>query len=250
MQLKGRTDMNYLNLIWDDIKQGKNISLIITIIVALLLPILKYFVPSLDQHIPALTLAVLALLTNALLSNRHQLERLYSSNEELSKAGIRKAYEIIPDSVLNELYRTASKEICILWTWTSRIDPLSAGLIEAAKRGTKVRILLLNPKSSIASQRLIDLGFQQDSTRPEVALEGLLKEISSRQLKNIHIRFYNALPPFILYRADETLMMGTLWHGHGSSKGPHIEIRGLSSTLGSYAMDTYEQLWQGSSSSI
>jgi hypothetical protein len=82
--------MEYINLLWSDIKRGKNTSLIITIVISILLPILKYITPGLDQHIPALTLIVLALLANAMLVNRYQLEKLQNPTWELVKSGIKK----------------------------------------------------------------------------------------------------------------------------------------------------------------
>lgn len=199
--------MDYIKQVWHDFIQGKNTGLIITMVVAVTIPILKYFVPALDKHIPSLTLAVLALLANGLLTNRYQMEKLFYLNEKIAESGFKDIHNEHPGSQINKLFGNSKKEIRILWTWISEIDPLPPGLITAAKLGVKVRILLINPNSPTASQRLVDLGFERKSTRPQVALDGIMKIIQAEQLQDkMHIRFYDALPPFVLKSVDDTIL--------------------------------------------
>jgi hypothetical protein len=238
--------MDYLRMIWSDIRKGENIELIITIVIAIIAALLQYFVQDFNRYLPGITLAILAMLATAMLVNRYHLERLLGSNQILS-SGIKNVHDELPTQVLDDYYRKAKEEICVLWTWSSRIDPLQAGLLDAAKSGVKVRILLLQLDSEIASYRLIDQGFQPDSARPKVGFEGVLNEICANGLqKSIQIRFYDALPPFTLYKADDKLVMGIFWHGMGSSNGPHIEIHGLTTNFGKYGMDTFEKIWKRS----
>lgn len=240
--------MNYIKQVWNDFIQGKNTGLIITMVLAVTIPILKFFIPALDKHIPSLTLAVLALLANGLLLNRYQMEKLFYLNEKIAESGFKDIHNENPESRINKLFENSKREICILWTWNSQIDPLPTGLITAAKLGVKVRILLTKPNSPTASQRLVDLGFERKSTRPQIALDGIMKIIQAEQLQDkLHIRFYDALPPFILRSVDDTMFVGFLWYGAGSSKGPHIELRNTSK-IGQHITDTFEKIWDNSSS--
>lgn len=124
-------------------------------------------------------------------------------------------------------------------------NSISPGLIEAAKRGAAIKVLFMDLQSEILKQRLSDLGFSRDSTRPQTGLETVKATINKHQLKNsnLEMRFFNTLPPFPLYIVDELLLYGAYWHGHESNAGPFIEVHGRTSKIGWSLMDTFDKIW-------
>jgi len=236
--------MEDLQKVIDDIRQGKNISLYVTIIFSILFAILSIF-GGLQQYADSLTLAVLALVLNALVVNRRVLEKVYESRKGMSEAGILNAHADLPLDDLDEYFRKAKVEIRILQTYILNANSISPGLIEAAKRGVAIKVLFIDLQSDILKQRLLDLGFNRDSTRPQTGLETVKATIEKHKLNNSHIeiRFFNALPPFPLYVVDEILLYGAYWHGHESTSGPFIEVQGRSSKIGWDLIDTFDRLW-------
>jgi ABC-type uncharacterized transport system YnjBCD permease subunit len=66
--------MRLLSTIWDDLRQGENIDLYLTIIAALIISGLNVAGIAPATLLPAITLAVLALLAITNLVNRHKLD--------------------------------------------------------------------------------------------------------------------------------------------------------------------------------
>ena len=65
-----------LKRIWNDVRSGENLDVYLTITVALVLSILNILGVTLSDKLPAITLAVLALLAIASLVSRHRIEDL------------------------------------------------------------------------------------------------------------------------------------------------------------------------------
>lgn len=245
--------MRYLKQVLDDIRKGQNIDLYFTIAIAIVISILNVFAgSSLQSYIAPLTLAVLALLANAMLVNRHQINTIFQLSLELKDVGIRSAHSKYPENYLDEQFRNAKSGIWILGTWLTNWPPFQSGFIEAVKSGVPIQILLLDPNSIIAKQRSKDLGFEENSFRPVALFDQLKVFFKENNLRDsrIELRFYDRMPPFTLYAVDECLIMGIFWIGvgRGSSTGPHFEIYEKSSCFGSYSMETFYNIWNAATS--
>ena len=68
--------MRMLQQIWNDIRQGENVDLYLTVLVALALVGMNIAGWAPDSWLAPITLAVLALLAVSSLGNRHRLERV------------------------------------------------------------------------------------------------------------------------------------------------------------------------------
>jgi len=162
------------------------------------------------------------------------------------EGGIQSSWKEQPSEKLNEQMRKATKNIRILGTWIPGMNPLPFGAIDAAKRGVVTQILLLKPKSEITAQRTIDLRW--DKEKPIEAYKDLRRQLKQSGLlesPTIQVRFYEALPPFRIYMADEFMLMSYYWHPDGSSTGPHLEIFNNGSCyFGEYILKTFDNLWE------
>lgn len=206
-------------------------------------------------------LASLALVSFGTLATRNHLSSLKGSLDsldtkimaieenaqlkELSKLGIISAQKKQTFDYVDEKLQDAKEEICILETWLSGPEPLHPGLIKSIKRGVPVKILILNPNSKLAEQRLTDQQFTTSIGRPLVAFETLKATIQKNSLQdlNISIKLYDALPSFSLYMVDEWFLMGFFWHNRSSIMAPHLEIYGQNSVFGKYILETFDSLW-------
>lgn len=164
--------------------------------------------------------------------------------------GVKSVYKELDREFLRLNLRKAKNTICVLNTWLWSTDPIMWGALEnAGKQGVNIQILLLDPKSNVAKQRLADLGYSNTFVDTSHGLRKIKSVIKSGKLPadKLAVRLYTALPPFALYVADDWGLMGTFWHGRPSFDGPHIELDIKASLLGAYAMETYTILWNSAS---
>lgn len=187
--------------------------------------------------LPAI-LAVLALLAfsgiyNRKISNqlKDALEALndkiqgISDNEKLINFGVKGIFKNRPIDFLNEKYENATNSIRILHSWLESVS-LPVEIFEAAKKGVKVQILLLNPESQIAKLRAKSLGHGENSDRTRILLDGVINSIrkNSNESCNIELYLYEEIPPFSMYSIDKYIVMGLYWSGKASVSGPHFEV--------------------------
>lgn len=253
--------MKSIKAIFDDIKKGENLEVYLVILISFVVLAMDIFgLVKLDSLINVI-LAVLALLSLGTLSTRgtlmavrnsiskldEKIEKLEADipNREISEFGLNHIHKNQPNEYIDQKFRNAKNEICILETWIPGVNPLRSAFVEAVKLGTKARILIMDVDTEIAMQRLDDQDFPRSTARPRAAFEMLKAMIDKNELQKhkIEIRFYKALPPFSLYMADDWMTVGIFWHDGSSIEGPHFEIYGSSSMLGSHISKTYEKMW-------
>ncbi len=183
--------MRFLRKIWEDIKQGENLDLYLTVLAALILAILNLVGFALPSVINSFSLAILALLAVAMLGNRYRLDKLLES----SQLGI--------DQVLHQDFADIQKEI------TSRMENASDLLLIGAnlystiqmhylllenrlRTGKQVRILLVNPTSNaceiVAKRRYRPITTEQYASQVKSSLQTLaaLKKETSGNLE-LHV---------------------------------------------------------------
>lgn len=122
-----------------------------------------------EDKLQEITLMVLSLLAFGAIRQTELFNRFKESlhdlnSSTLSLSGIRNTYAGSPVHDFDQWCSTAKREIRLLHTWIPGPSPLPVGLFNAVKSNDKlvVKILLLNPNSKIALQRLQDLGHPQE----------------------------------------------------------------------------------------
>jgi transcriptional regulator with XRE-family HTH domain len=170
-------------------------------------------------------------------------------NESHGLVGVKSVHKDLDRIYLRSRWQEAKNSICILNTWLWTVDPLWATLERASMQGVNIQILLLDPRSDITKNRLLDLKYPIDSVSPLAGLERIKNSLERGKLSadKTEVRLYNALPPFALYTADDFGMLGIFWHDRFSSDGPLVELDIKTSLLGMYAMETYTVLWNSAS---
>lgn len=246
--------MKYIRRIFSDLSKGKNIGPYVLLLVAIPLAVFNIF-GKLQAYSVPVTLAILAILLNDAIGSNHRMEEfeerikeLPRSNRALVESGLVTMYSQrrtgTPVELMESRSDLAKESIRILQTWIPGMTPLPNGLIESAKRGVKIKILLLQPKSDIARQRALDM--QWNVNKPVEAFEDLiwvLKQKQIRHLPNVEVRFFNALPPFMIYSVDNWTLFSVYWHPDGSSTGPNIEVDSAQGYFGSYINRTFDTIW-------
>ena len=254
--------MKIFKNIADDLKNGQNVEIYLVFIISLFVLIFDIFGTIKIDRIIEAVLAILALLSFGTITTRRTLKSLNDSvqslneatkklnesmvNENFVKFGINDVLKDSSQDYIVSKFIEANNEIRIFSTWLLGVDPTPA-LITAAKRGVDIKILLMDPKSQIIKQRLCDIGFSEDSKRPSVSLETLRSSFKRNNvLDKVKIQFYNALPPFTLFMADDWMLLGIYWKGTGAFFGPNFEILRKSSEVGSKIIETFDLLWDES----
>ena len=234
-------------------KIRKELDLYLLLLLSAILVIVAHFGgDKVSAYQPAIVLSILILLVNVLIKNRDAVQALLQKidqvnvDQDLVKSGIVSVHPQMPYGQFEEKVKNAKREIIILQTWLKALNPISEGMIEAAARGVKIRILILNPNSEMARQRGVELGLERDSGRPKALFEGIRSAFKKHDLEGkVEVRMHERIPPFSLYLVDDWMMAGTYWHGRGSVSNPMLEIKGLDKDkLGWYYLDTFEEIWQ------
>ena len=133
--------MNILQTIWEDVKQGENIDLYVTIIIAVLLPILSLMNLAPTTWIPSITLTVLALLAITNLVNRHKLDKVIENQTPTQFF-----FEEYPEEDLNDIKN--AKELWLVgYHLSATIVKLSTVIEEKLSRKEKITVLLMDPNS-------------------------------------------------------------------------------------------------------
>lgn len=134
--------MKTLRQIWDDIRQGENIDLYLTILAALLFVILNLAGLAPDTFLAPLTLSVLALLAVTNLVNRHRMEALMEQKNLTLDDFFREEF---PPTYKADFENAA--EVWLVGVSLNRtVKTLYGKLEQKLKQGGRVRVLLVHPQ--------------------------------------------------------------------------------------------------------
>lgn len=239
--------MRFLKQVHRDVVSGKNITLYLTILVAIVLPALNFFGIWASYSAP-LTLAALGAIAAGLLVNRHELQLALASRRLEKVEGFIDSYREFPRESFNIRCKQARSKVLVLQTYIPGPKPVPEGIVNAAKAGLPVRMLLLSPESAIAAQRMLDVGFKGPDriNRFLVSVETIKKALRENGLAegSVEVKFYDCLPPFSMFAADNYIFIGMFWHGAENMAAPHIELQASASAFGEEALKTFEKIWE------
>jgi len=137
--------MKFLKKVWEEVKQGENLDLYLTVLIAIILAILNTFGLVLPSVINSFSLAVLALLTVGMLGNRHRLEKLLSDSQTTVDNVLKKEYTDLTQTEIAKGMERAV-DLLLIGTDLSRTLQRHYHLLEKRlKAGQQVRVLLVDP---------------------------------------------------------------------------------------------------------
>ncbi len=152
-------------------------------------------------------------------------------------------------------FMAVAKTIRLLNTWIPELNLLADALVEALRRGTQVRILMLFPDSRVArlrSEALLETKqtpFREDQVRLGVShcldvLGAIASMVDLEHRRCLRVRLYHSLPAIAVYGVDERAFMSPFLHGQLAVNTPQIEVLGEESLLGRSVFGEVETLWE------
>src|SRR5215469_11484299 len=151
--------------------------------------------------------------------------------------------------------KRASRRVYILEVWTQLLnnDAYRKKFLEAvtlaAKKGARIRLLLLHPESEAAAQResqLKDIDVVDEIRENLAYLFSMLSNPVYHELDGpMEVKVFRALPPAIMYLCDDSGSLSLFSLDKITSDRPNLDIN-LYSPLGDYARSKFDEYWNGS----
>lgn len=163
--------MKFLQRVWDEIKQGENIDLYITIIVAIGITLLNILGIAPPAILAPITLGVLGLLAITSIGNRHRIDDLHA---RFAKAKDIFYLEEFPSTLRND-FETA-REVWIVGVSLSRTIKTNYHLIEKKLQQSHViKVLLVHPEGPGIEMAVSRNYARRDVTQKSVDVQGTLQ---------------------------------------------------------------------------
>ncbi len=177
--------MKILQQIVDDIKQGENLDLYLTIATALVVAGLNLLSITPPNLLNSLMLAIFAIIASSLVGNRHRLDRIQKKLGETNKDVILKEY---PDELENEIER--ANELWIIGVHAIAFLRSYRSSVEIKlKKGKSIRVLMVDPdghaSSMVAARNPGKLSIEREKANIIASLNDLmeLKTIAPSKLQ-------------------------------------------------------------------
>ena len=162
-------------------------------------------------------------------------------------SGINAIHSAFPLDHVVRHFETARTRVLIFANWFPNTIQIEQSVVAAARNGSEVQIMLLNPESTHAKDRARDLGYQ-DSDRVSHEIVGSLKELSrfvdnEGVVNRVHVRLHDFTPTYILFGWHETLLLGVYLVTVHALQGPFIEFGVRNSPIGKPLLEDFEKKW-------
>ncbi len=171
-----------------------------------------------------------------------------SQIDDLQKnAGLQRVHDGFPTDLIVQGFSNAQRCIQIFTTWIPDIETIEKTFPSAIKRGCRVQILLLDPKSCHAKHRAKDLGYPDDQIVIR-RIEGNLAELGrfcckNEISKNAEIRLYSETPTLVLFAYDGTIVFSPYLKEMMGLQAPQIEVRGDKSLFFKKLKKHFNNVW-------
>ena len=211
--------MKLIERLWQDIRQGENIDLFISIIVSLVLVVLELFVDVPETVITPLLLTILALLSITNLGNRYRIETLI----EKVKPGTETLLTRFPDNLLYHDMDKAKELMLIGVDLNTVLKSNYARLERKLANGASVKVMLVNPDSA-ACEMAAMLHYEPmtaDEKRNSIFRSlRLLEQLKQKPRGRLEIRTARYLPAIGAIITDLNTHDGAIYLWHYAFKAP------------------------------
>jgi hypothetical protein len=242
--------MSYLNRIWRDVKRGENIDAYLTIIVAIIVPLLNILGILPQSALAAITLAVLSLLAILSLGNRYRLEQiLEAGHQSLDNVLLRK----FPATLESDI--EVAKDLWIMGSnLGSTVPTLYSVLENKLQRGDKVRVLVITPRSE-ASKLTITRVYrpiaQEQFDDVILSTLKLLQSLRQEDSKNLEVRTIDFPIAIGFFAINPESANGIIYLEHYSYKSttdqiPKMILRPKDGYWYDFYKDQLVQIWNSS----
>lgn len=200
--------MKLLRTIWDDLRQGENIDLYLTVVAALAISVLNLMGVAPAALLPAITLGVLALLAITNLVNRHKLD---AALQKQSSAEF--FIENYPSNVTDDLKN--AKELWLVgYSLARTLLNLGSTLEAKLSRNERIKILLIDPRSEavryVNAGLLYPMSNEQFSERINTSLT-MISQIAKKYPGRLEVRLIDHPFSFGTYAMNVDTPNGTMY---------------------------------------
>lgn len=241
--------------IWQDIRQGENIDLYLTVFFAITIAGLNVLGVADDSWLAPLTLAALGILAAATLSNRHRIENF------LNEIGSSRTPPLRTRTELSPLPSRAADASDILIVALSGAEVLRyiEFFVDKLRQGASVRLAIANPESNAIAETVSPLtGISKDAFIADMqVVKGLVRSIRERtpDSRQFKVKFFDYAPTLSLVMIDGNKPTGQIIaemrpYGISSSSRCHLFVTAKDHpTWYMYFHDACEAVWRDSDSS-
>lgn len=169
----------------------------------------------------------------------------------LKESGLKGIYERHHrEKVIDEIGQS-NKEVRVLHTYLVEPSTFENAFVAASQNGAKIKILLLDPDSSSAKQRSIDMwpGDNPDGadeayvpSQIRLTLDEFRKIKQENNLDNLEIRLYDTLLSVQIFLCDDELYLGFYPHGRKSLEAAQLRIFGQT-YLSEQFLSEFDLVW-------
>lgn len=204
-----------------------------------------------------ITIGVLDLVREFTSSNRKEkelfngiasiIQQEFDRQSKQSSLGVIDVCPRFPTTKFSEIVEMA-EEVWICQTWLPNINDLLPSISVAAKQGSDIKIILLDPNSDVVHLRTSDLGYK-DSDFVANQIKANLQELKAitEEHSNVEVRLYQSLPCFAIYGTSHNTYIGFYWSTSQSIQNFQLEL----SSQGKFGIEVskhFENIWFKSSS--
>ncbi len=200
--------------------------LILGIVLTFIAP--RHFDTSTEPRLLALGSSVITACLIALVLERISFQSLVEEindrlDHTIEEQGLRKSglRSIVRGQFYDSIYEKVkcTENLLIIQTWLPDITIFLDRSKDIIKRGGKVRIFLLHPKSVLAMQRGEDLGSGPEQVPDKIRCD--TRDVRSRYREivslnypgSLELFYYDALPALSIYKIDKQAWVGSYWYG-------------------------------------
>lgn len=212
-----RFRMNFIRVILEDVRKGKNLDVYLTISISACIAALGIFSVVNQEVVASATLATLAIVAVSLLKNRNEEENIKNVLEKLqddyiSASSFFRVYTI-PQS--KNLLPTAQSAFFWGVNFRRTITVWDSEIERSLVNGAKLRFLLSKPNSSALEMAAFTRRPRSTRDRENKTLQNSitrLAEISNSigKIDSIEVRVIDHLPPWVIITIDPNSGKGTM----------------------------------------
>jgi len=144
----------------------------------------------------------------------------------------------------------AKHDVYILQNWLQSFYTYQDALRDAARRGVRIKILLLHPDSSQTQRMSEEMQFvYEDEVKRSIGnsiheLTKLNKQFIDNE-NYLSVRLYDAIPSMSLYMIDDEIFFTTYAFGKRSMTSPYFHlIDRKDDKMFKYLMENFHDLWE------
>jgi hypothetical protein len=169
------------------------------------------------------------------------------------RVGMVGSYPTLSEVDLADEMRGARESIRITASWTGCLITLGETLVEKARNGCDIRVLILRHNSEFARLRGLELDPANElCVTRQIATEmcefNRLFRHHPELRDKLRVKAFDGRPPMCMFAHDETRLIGSMWPGINAMDGPVDRVVGdgdpfLTTSLGRIADREFERLW-------